>query len=92
MRGWRLSWPATVAFEAGLLLALAFGLREQGRLWLCRCGVVRVWSGDIWSNENSQQLADPYSFTHLTHGVLFYWLLRWVWPRASVGRGSPWRR
>lgn len=85
MRGWRLSWPATVAFEVGLLLALAFGLREQGRLWLCRCGVVRAWSGDIWSNENSQQLADPYSFTHVTHGVLFYWLLRWLWPRASVG-------
>jgi hypothetical protein len=85
MRGWRLSWPAAAGFEAGLLLALALGLREQGRLWLCRCGTVRAWSGDIWSNENSQQLADPYSFTHLTHGVLFYWLLRWVWPRASVG-------
>lgn len=85
MRGWRLSWPASAAFEAGLLLALAFGLREQGRLWLCRCGVVRPWSGDIWSSENSQQLADPYSFTHITHGVLFYWLLRWAWPRASVG-------
>jgi len=34
-----------------------------------------VWSGDIWSSHNSQFVADPYSFTHVTHGILFYGLL-----------------
>ena len=29
------------------------------------------WEGNIWSDECSQRLADPYSFSHLTHGILF---------------------
>jgi hypothetical protein len=33
-----------------------------------------VWSGDIRSEHNSQFIADPYSFTHITHGVLLYGL------------------
>lgn len=36
------------------------------------------WDGDIWSSENSQRVADAYSFSHLAHGILFYgilWLL-----------------
>jgi hypothetical protein len=66
------------AVEVATLLAM-------GRSATCRCGVVGLWSGDVWSNQNSQQLADAYSFTHLTHGVLFYWLLRGVAGRLPPG-------
>lgn len=48
---------------------------KMGRTPIFKYGPVRFWSGDINSNQNSQQLADPYSFTHITHGVLFYALL-----------------
>ncbi len=41
------------------------------------------WSGDIWSEHNSQFVADPYSFTHITHGVAFYAIL------AVVARNAP---
>jgi hypothetical protein len=36
------------------------------------------WEGDIWSSENSQRVADPYSFSHIVHGILLFaalWLL-----------------
>jgi uncharacterized protein DUF2585 len=33
-----------------------------------------LWEGNIWSNECSQRLADPYSFSHVGHGISFYGL------------------
>src|SRR5512133_7131 len=49
----------------------------MGRSLLGPDGRFGLWAGDIWSSENSQRLADPYSFTHICHGRVFYALL-WV--------------
>lgn len=55
------------------IMAVTAGIEyRMGRLPFCKCGVIRLWSGDIWSDQNSQQVADPYSFTHILHGVLLY--------------------
>ncbi len=56
-------------------------LRLQGRLWWCACGGWNIWSGDVWSSHNSQHLLDPYSFTHVLHGVIFCGLLKRLFPR-----------
>lgn len=64
-----------------LLVVTAFLLWSQGRLWICACGYVLLWAGDIWSADNSQHLLDPYSFTHILHGFAFFWLLAWLLPR-----------
>jgi hypothetical protein len=72
-------WLAVVA----VLAATALELRRQGRLWLCDCGRFRVWFGDAWGSETSQQLFDPYSFTHVLHGFAFAGLLALVLPRAN---------
>ena len=66
------------------LAATAYQLRVQGRLWMCSCEYLLLWSGDAWSSDNSQHLLDPYSFTHVLHGFAFYglfWLVgaRWGW-------------
>jgi hypothetical protein len=44
----------------------------MGRSPLGPDGRFGFWEGNIWSSENSQRLADPYSFSHIVHGILFY--------------------
>ena len=58
----------------------------MGRPAVYRHGPLRVWSGDVASDQNSQQIADPYTLTHVTHGVAFYALLALVARRTSLGR------
>lgn len=75
----RKAWlPASFA----VAVVAAFVLRAQGRLWLCDCGRVRAWVGDAWSAETSQQLFDPYTFTHVLHGLAFCGLLALLLPRV----------
>jgi hypothetical protein len=57
-----------------IVFTIAF-LAWQGRVWWCRAGDYQPWAWNIWSTHNSQHLIDPYSFTHILHGVLEFWLL-----------------
>ena len=75
-----LPWLAIV----GVLAFTAYQLRSQGRLWWCSCDYLLLWSGDAWSSGNSQHLLDPYSFTHILHGFVFYGLLVLLAPGLSL--------
>jgi hypothetical protein len=77
-----LRWP--VLAIAGLVALTALQLHRQGRILWCACGRFNPWDGDIWSCHNSQHVVDPYSFTHVLHGMLFYAGLTWLWPRVSL--------
>ena len=66
-----------------VLLLMVVLLRAQGRLFLCACGHFEIWTGDTCSSNNSQQLLDPYSFTHILHGFLFFYLVTLVFKRLA---------
>jgi hypothetical protein len=66
-----------VIATAAVLIATAIELHYQGRLWKCGCGHLLFWSGDAWGPETSQHFFDPYTFTHILHGLGFYGLLAW---------------
>ena len=75
-------WPVFAIVAS--FVATALLLRLEGRLWLCACGSLRLWSGQICSANNSQHFLDPYSFTHVLHGFLFFWLIAWLLSRLST--------
>jgi Protein of unknown function (DUF2585) len=67
------------------LAATTVGLRLEGRRWWCRCGKLFLWSGGIHSEHGSQHLLDPYSFTHLLHGLILYAIARPLTGRLRFG-------
>ena len=73
-------WLAVVA----ILIVMVLQLHRQGRVGWCACGQYLPWAGDIWSSHNSQHFFDPYSFTHVLHGMIFCGLLVWLLPRLPL--------
>jgi len=67
------SWPWLVIVFA--LAATDWQLHYQGRSWWCSCGRAFLWTSDAWSSLTSQTFLDPYSLTHILHGLMFCGLL-----------------
>src|SRR5262245_33279886 len=74
-----------IAVVIALLIVTAALEIGMGRPLKYRGGPLRLWVSDVNSDQNSQQVLDPYSFTHVVHGALFYGLTRAVMGPASVG-------
>lgn len=68
----------------GVALAATLTLWFEGRVWWCQAGDNSPWAWDIWSPHNSQHLIDPYSFTHILHGVLEFWLIGLIFRKMPL--------
>ena len=73
-------WIAVSLVVVAATVLLSF----QGRVWWCQAGDYSPWSWNIWSTHNSQHVVDPYSFTHVLHGVLEFWLIGLVFRRMPL--------
>jgi hypothetical protein len=82
---WRKFLSVRNCLVTGLILiaATAVILLAMGRIAVCDCGYVLVWTPASDVSGSSQHIADWYTPSHIIHGFLFYW-----WHRAASRRGS----
>lgn len=79
-----MSVPRALAAAALLLAIQAIVLYLMGQPALCECGTIKLWHGIVLSAENSQQITDWYTFSHVIHGLIFYLGLWFFFPRMPV--------
>ena len=74
--------PLLLSLAVVVLAAVVLHL--AGRIWWCESGDLALWISSHSSSHTSQHLFDPYTFSHLLHGLIFYGLLHLVAPRLHV--------
>ncbi len=76
-------WP--FALGAAVLVAVQVAvLHSLGQPFVAASGRVLLWVNNPFSADTSQQLADWYSFSHIIHGFIFFWLLKLAAPRLPL--------
>ena len=76
-----LPWVLMLLFVIAAMVVLQF----EGRVWWCQSGDNSPWAWNIWSSHNSQHFIDPYSLTHILHGVVEFWLIGLIFKEMPLG-------
>lgn len=71
--------------SAAITAVMTLALFLQGRIWWCKAGDHAVYVHEAWNSPHtSQHVFDPYTFTHILHGVMFFWIAGLIFSRLSV--------
>jgi hypothetical protein len=70
----RLSLSAALVICTAIMGMAAWVLYWMGRNPICQCGYVEFWHGTRDAGI-SQHFTDFYTYSHVLHGIIFYWLL-----------------
>jgi len=63
---------------------MTVALTFEGRIWWCKQGDAAIYINDAWSTHTSQHFLDPYSFTHILHGVMLFWVAALIFAKLSA--------
>ena len=63
-----------------------FLLLHHGGVWWRPGDYVSLWSSEVWSSHNSQHPFDPYTLTHMLHGVLCFWTINIFTKKLPLSR------
>jgi hypothetical protein len=80
----RLSTRDYILIALALIVLQVLVLYALGRVPICSCGTIKLWQGTVNSSENSQHIFDWYTPSHVVHGLLFYLVLRLLFPKTPV--------
>jgi len=73
---------SVIALVTGAMFLCAVALmRKNGRIWAKPPKYLLEKSANAPST--SQALLDPYSLSHVLHGIIFYWLFHWMRPETN---------
>lgn len=76
--------PIALSFVISILMMLL--LAGLGRVWWCKLGDTAIYINEAWnSSHTSQHFLDPYTFTHILHGVMFFWIAGLLFSRMRLG-------
>ncbi|WOC16059.1 hypothetical protein MP213Fo_15190 [Pseudochrobactrum sp. MP213Fo] len=78
------NWGRAFIIIVVVMAAQAIALYMMGRQPICECGTIRLFVNEVNSNENSQQLFDWYTLSHIIHGFIFYALFWLIAPKAPL--------
>ncbi|TSC68655.1 MAG: hypothetical protein G01um101470_1147 [Parcubacteria group bacterium Gr01-1014_70] len=71
----RISTGVSIGVSTAILIVFAGLLYSMGQPLICKCEYVKLWHGPtVLTSENSQHISDWYTFSHIIHGFVFYWL------------------
>ena len=74
--------PVGLSIVATVVMSLL--LWSMGRIWWCKIGDWAIYINEAWgSSHTSQHLLDPYVFTHILHGIAFFWITGLVFARLA---------
>jgi len=73
-KGWEFSPNVKISYDVTKKIAAGIEY-SMGRIPMCKCGYIKFWHGGRGDSEMSQHLTDWCSYSHVLHGIIFYWLL-----------------
>lgn len=75
-----------IAVVIGIAILMTLGLWISGRVWWCKLGDWTIYINQAWnSSHTSQHVFDPYTFTHVLHGVVGFWIANSLFKKWSFG-------